>query len=126
MITLEELFTQVETEFKEMFARDERSLKKWERMKDTLTPHIEQYPGEWFIDEDGNEDCEYIEEVVSYANTEEDELADFCWLCGCTVQSTQSWYDGSYSYCITLPETEEEYQKNLEEASAYWAEAYGD
>ena len=122
MITLEELFAKVETEFKDMFDQNEYFLEEWEKMKDTLTPHVEQYPGEWFTDEDGNRDCTYIEEVVSYADTEEDELADFCWLCGCNLYTSQNWHDGSYSYCITLPETEEQYQKNLAEAKKWWNE----
>lgn len=122
MITIEELFAKVEKKYGRDFDDNEYFKAEWEKMKETLIPHIETYPGKPFIDEYGNEDYEEIEETVSYAETEEDELAYFCWRCGCNLYTSQSWYDGSYSFYISLPKTEEQYQENLREAKKWWNE----
>lgn len=122
MITLEELFTLVEKEFDRDFDENEFFRENWERMKATLEPHIEQYPGPVYIDEYGNENWDDYEEVVSYGDTYDDELAYFCWRCGCNLYTSYDWIDGSPEYTITLPDTEEQYQKNLAEADKWWKE----
>ena len=122
MITIEELDKMV----REEFDYDKDLIEIWETMKNTLEPHIEQTPGEWFVDENGNEDCKWYEEVCSYADTYEDEIAYFCWKCGCNLYTSYDWVDGSPEYTITLPHTEEQYQKNLAEAKKWWDEVMGE
>ena len=110
MITMGELDKLVKTEFEE----NPDMLKKWEDMKRTLTPHIEGVPGP--------EDCEWEEEICSYAQTYDDDMAYFCWKCGCHLSTHIDYWDGSPTYYLSMPTTEEEYQKNLAEADKWWKE----
>ena len=110
MITLEELDKLVKSEF-EKYAD---MLKMWEDMKRTLTPHSEGVPGP--------RDGEWEEEICSYAKTYDDDMAYFCWRCGCSLSTLIDYWDGSPTYYLSMPTTEEEYQKNLAEADKWWKE----
>lgn len=109
MITKEELDKLVRNEF-----TDEVTIKDWEKKKDNLD---EMYQPEYM---DGNR----IEWIKSngYIVTANEDLAYFCWKCGCTLSTHQDYWDGSVMCTFWLPSTEEEYQKNLEEANAWWKE----
>lgn len=102
MITLQELDIKV----KEEFGNEPCMLKCWNNMKSQLECTDPIWGG--------------------YAETGTDEIADFCWICGCNMSYTQDWVDGSPTFCITLPTSEEEYQKNLKEANAWWKEVMGE
>ena len=120
MITLEELSNMVENEFKDYAP----ALMTWRDMKKYMEPHYEQVPcSDWYKDEYGNEVQDYKEELVEgCASTYDDDIAYFCWKCGCNLGVTQDYWDGSETYYISLPRTEEEYRKNLNEADAWWKE----
>lgn len=113
MITKEKLDKLVRTEF-----TDEVTIKEWEKKKNNLD---EMYEPEYM---DGNR----IEWVKSngYIITYDEDLAYFCWKCGCSLTVHQDWDDGSPICCIWLPETEEEYQENLKEADIWWKEVMED
>ncbi len=102
MITLGELDVKV----REEFGNEPCMIKGWERMRNQLACNDPVWGG--------------------YAETGTDELADFCWMCGCSMSYTQDYWDGSPTFCITLPTTEEEYQTNLKEANAWWKEVCGE
>lgn len=107
MITKEKLDELVRTEF-----TDEITLREWNKKKDNLDPGY--YP-EYM---DGNR-IEWIKSngaIVTY----DEELAYFCWKCGCSLSVRYDWYDGSPTCTLWLPETEDEYQKNLKEANEWW------
>ena len=121
MLTLEKLSTMVEEEFE----NNQTALDLWARMKLDMKPHYETVFGPWHTDEYGNEVPSYEEKwVQGCASTYEDEMAYFCWKCGCGLWVTRDWIDGSETYYVMLPQTEEEYQKNLAEAEAWWKEVY--
>lgn len=122
MITMEELDKLVKAEF-DGYAY---TLKNWESVKPTLTPHIEQVPGAHFVNEYGSEDWEWEEELCSYAQTYDDDIAYFCWKCGCHLSTHIDYWDGSPTYYLSMPSTEEEYQKNLAEAKKWWNEVMGE
>lgn len=98
MITSEELDIKVKEEFK----NEPCMLKGWERMNDQLRSNDPTFGG--------------------YAETYEDEIAHFCWLCGCNMSYVQDYWDGSPTFTVSLPRTEEEYQTNLKEANEWWNE----
>ena len=119
MITIEELDTLVKKEF----GKYPSTIKVWDKMKVSLTPHIEEIPTSGSVDFFGNETVDAFEEIVcSYADTYEDDLAYFCWKCGCGLSVYTDYWDGSETYTVSLPDTEEEYQKNLADADAWWKE----
>lgn len=121
MITLEKLSELVEAEF----ANDNSVLEEWQVKKGNLLPHLEQVPcSPWYKDEYGNEVQDYAEEEVNGClDTYCEELAYFCWKCGCSLYWSQDWYSGNDEAAVYLPVTEEEYQNNLKEADNFWAEA---
>ena len=113
MITKEELDKLVRQEF-----TDEVTLKEWNKKKDNLD---ESWDPEYM-------DADRVEWVRSrgYILTYDEDLAYFCWKCGCTLWTHQDWNDGSVVCSFSLPETEEEYQENLREAEAWWKEVMED
>lgn len=113
MITVEELSAKVKEEF-----TDKYTLAEWEKKKNNLGP---MYCPEYM-------DANRIEWVESngYLITYDEDLAYFCWKCGCSLSVQQDWYDGSPTCCLWLPETEEEYQENLREAKKWWDEVNAD
>ena len=123
MVTLEELSIKV----KEAFKGDSIALKEWSGIEGEMRPHYEDVPcSDWYTDEYGNEIQDYEAQLVEgCASTYEDDIAYFCWKCGCNLGFTQDYWDGSETYYISLPRTEEEYRKNLNEANQYWKEVIG-
>ena len=101
MITVEELSAKVKEEF-----ANSTLLKKWDSMRSQLSLDDPIWGG--------------------YTTTYEDEIAYFCWLCGCNLWVTQDYWDGSETFYISLPDTEEEYQENLREAKKWWDEVNAD
>lgn len=110
MITKAELSTLVEEEFR----TDAVILDEWRKKKDNLD---EMYLPE-YMDGDRIEWVKSNGTIVTY----DEDLAYFCWKCGCSLSTRQDWNDGSPICCLWLPETEEEYQENLKEANAWWKE----
>ena len=103
MITLEELNELVIREF----ASDKLATKAWLKMKAQLSaPEDSLFGGD--------------------AQTYFDEVAYFCWRCGCNLGVTQDYWDGSETFYVALPRTEEEYQHNLAEAETYRKEVMGE
>ena len=96
MITIEELDRLVRQEF------DETDIMSWDKIKVRLTSVDPIWGG--------------------YAETYDDYLAYFLWKCGCNLTVTQDWVDGSETFTVSLPETEDEYLQNVKEAEAYWKE----
>lgn len=109
MITKEELDKLVRNEF-----TDEVTIKEWETTKDNLDGIYEPE----YMDADR---VEWVK-VRGYIVTSDEDLAYFCWKCGCTLWTSQDYWDGSVQCTFWLPETEEEYQENLKEADAWWKE----
>lgn len=119
MITAETLSTLVEAEFK----NDSIILDEWNKKKAQLGPHIESWPEEWVESERGVEVTKWADHNVwGSFNTYDDDLAYFCWKCGCGMGYTIDYWDGSPTYSVWLPHNEEEYQQNLKEADDYWKE----
>lgn len=128
MITYEELTTYVEKWLAEEWCGDEIVKKEWEAIKRQMEPHYEPVPvSGWYVDEYGNENQDYAYEMVSRsASTYFEEFYDFCWMLGCTVWIHYDYWDGSPTYYISLPDREEEYQKNVAEGTANWKEVVGE
>lgn len=118
MITLETLTTDVEKWLNTECKDDEIIRKEWNAIKRQMEPHYEPV----FVKED-----EVGEELVSgCASTYFDEFYDLCWKLGCTVGCHYDYWDGSPTYYISLPDTEEEYKKNVAEGTANWKEVIGE
>ena len=111
MITIEELDKLIQAEFK-----DTVTINEWEKKKNLLN---DRYEPEYA-------DADKVIWVKSkgWFNTYIDELAYFCWKCGCNLVTTRDWVDGSETCTVSLPETEEEYHNNLVEADKYWKEVF--
>ncbi len=127
MEEMEFLFDALSTKVEEILNREnapDSVRKDWEKLKSRLTPHFEYIPFNWRTDEYGNEVCDEKEEIVSCADTYEDEIADICWLAGFSLTTTQDWIDGSPTYTITLPDNIIEAEKSMQEAKAWWNSVY--
>lgn len=123
MITIEELSRRVEREF----ANFPSILEEWKDAKPCLGKHLESIPKVWYEGPDGDHVEEWEEiEVNGDFMTYDDDLAYFCWSCGCNMGWTQDYWDGSYTYFVSLPETEKEFLKNLADAKKYAQEVLGD
>ena len=129
MITLERLIETVSTKLTDVQEGESAQriqTRNWERICAQLTPHQEPYPaGPFYTDEYGNEiqDYEY-EEVGGYAETNDEEITALCWEQGCTIGNSVDYWTGEITYSISLPESEEEYQRNLEEYKAWEEENF--
>ena len=111
MLTIDELTELIHKDFDS----DDYPVVEWYKKKDRLIPHPEGIPI-WETDEDGTEYvADYEQEMCEGFATYDDELAGWLWSKGCNVSYTQDYWDGSPTYYIGLPKTEEEYQKNLED-----------
>lgn len=101
-------------------------MESWFKIKPYLEPTQEAQPvGPPYLDEYGNE-CQDYETVTvnGCARTYEEDLVELLWKFGCTVTFTRDWVDGSPTFYVSLPETEEEYQNNVKEAEEFWKENY--
>lgn len=122
-----EMYWSLSTKVDEYIKKEGNSLiaKDWDFISAKLTPHYEEYPTNWRTDEYGNEDCDYEQELVSYADTCEDEIAEICWLCGFNLDSYYDYYDGSPRYTISLPDTYEQVEQNMADAKKWYDEVIG-
>lgn len=120
MITFEELDKLAQKEFEGC----DYLLKEWNKKKEYLIPHPEPYPCNWRTLEDGTEDWDWEEEIVASFDTYDEELAYFCWYHGCSLWTTQNWVDGSPTFSVIWPATEEEYQENIKESHKWYKEVY--
>ena len=120
MLTIEELNKQVVEYFKD----DALTLQAWNKNKNRLGEHYEQVPcSDWYLDEYGNEVQDYeTQKVNGWFPTYEDELAYFCWKCGCNLFTHQDYWSGDCTFWVSLPTTKEEEQKNIEEGNKFWEE----
>lgn len=114
MLTFEELDRKVTEDLEEEGYAD--FLKEWNDKKRLLLPHPESYPI-WETAEDGTDYiADYGQEMCEGFATYNDELAWVCEIYGCSVSYTQDYWDGSPTYYIGMPRTEEEYQENIARA----------
>jgi len=113
MITKEELDALVRKEFTDKVTR-----KEWYKKKNNLD---EQYQPEYVAPNK----LIWVKST-GYVITADEDLAYFCWKCGCSLTVHQDWNDGSPTCCFWLPETEEEYQNNLKESAEWWKEVMED
>lgn len=90
MITLEELDKLVKEEFKDYMS----TITEWDKKKNNL--------------------------LWGGFSTYIDELALFCWKCGCSFGSSQDYWDGDITCDVWIPETEDEYQKNIKDGTDWW------
>lgn len=99
MITIDKLSALVEQEFTDC----KYAIEEWNnKLKCRLTSDDPIFGGE--------------------ASTFNDDIAYFCWRCGCNLGVIQDYWDGSETFYISLPATEEEYQNNIKEADKWWKE----
>lgn len=120
MITVETLSGMVE----QKFAKCPSILEEWEDAKPCLGKHTEQVPKAWCEGPDGDRISEWEEvEVNGGFMTYDSGLAYFCWTCGCNINWAQDEWDLSYIFSVSLPETEEQFRKNLADAKAWTAKA---
>ena len=127
IFTVDELNERVEAHVNELhgYAKDAFQ-RSWEHIRLTMEPHVEPVPcSDFYVDENGNEVQDYEDVLVEgYGYTNDEDVAYFLWSCGCSLWTTQDYYDGSPSFTVKLPETEEEYKNNKKEYYEWYADYY--
>lgn len=110
----------------EGYAEDCDLLKEWNKIKDSLEEHEEPVPSsDWYTDEYGNWQQDYtIEKVNGSARVDDEELSSLLWKLGCTFAITQDWHTGDIQEWVSLPTSQEEYERNIKEGTDNWNENY--